>query len=226
MPRLDGSTSTEGTEKPQHGDDPSSPAPSRPGGHVGEARDGRVDEGKRHLAQARQPFDELLEKTPAVPGLTYEVASEGGVAGVWCREYGLAPERPFPAAVNDAQAAYAGLLARGYTRVALAGDSAGGGLALALLSIVEVLLDDSTRYADRVEESGGTCQCMSGKAWCTFYLPACCGGTARRGFADRGAAVFGGCVRGRCSGSGRRQRTAGAGELEFDAGDDPERFLE
>ena len=50
-------------------------------------------------------------------------------------EYGLAPERPFPAAVDDAQAAYAGLAAQGITRIALAGDSAGGGLALALVSL-------------------------------------------------------------------------------------------
>lgn len=48
--------------------------------------------------------------------------------------YGLAPERPFPAAVEDARAAYAGLVALGLTKIALAGDSAGGGLALVLLS--------------------------------------------------------------------------------------------
>ena len=237
--------------------------------------------------EARKPFDELMEQTPAAPGVTYEVASVGGVAGVWCRpadtpdaaaailyfhggayivgsalayqhfvgqivartqiaafvpEYGLAPERPFPAAVDDAQAAYAGLVAQGFTRIALAGDSAGGGLALSLLSLTvakakdgvslrplgavamspwtdlaltgdsmetraeadplltkealattahlylgkndprdprvsplyadltglppirihvgedEVLLDDSTRYGDRVDKSGGACQ--------------------------------------------------------------------
>ena len=237
--------------------------------------------------EARKPFDELMEQTPAAPGVTYEVATVGGVAGVWCRptdtpdaaaailyfhggayivgsalayqhfvgqivartqiaafvpEYGLAPERPFPAAVDDAQAAYAGLVAQGFTRIALAGDSAGGGLALSLLSLTvakakdgvslrplgavamspwtdlaltgdsmgthaevdplltkkalastahlyvgkndprdprisplyadlaglppirihvgedEVLLDDSTRYGDRVDKSGGACQ--------------------------------------------------------------------
>lgn len=49
--------------------------------------------------------------------------------------YRLAPEHPFPAAVEDAVAAYRGLLAAGTDprRLALAGDSAGGGLALAVM---------------------------------------------------------------------------------------------
>ena len=45
-------------------------------------------------------------------------------------EYGLGPERPFPAAVEDAEAAYRGLAGAGFRRIAVAGDSAGGGLAL------------------------------------------------------------------------------------------------
>ena len=50
-------------------------------------------------------------------------------------DYRLAPEHPYPAAVEDSVAAYAGLLAAGTDpgRVVLAGDSAGGGLALATL---------------------------------------------------------------------------------------------
>jgi acetyl esterase/lipase len=50
-------------------------------------------------------------------------------------DYRLAPENPYPAAVEDAQAAYVGLLARGIapSQIALAGESAGGGLAVALL---------------------------------------------------------------------------------------------
>ncbi len=48
-------------------------------------------------------------------------------------EYRLAPEHPFPAAVEDAQEIYRWLLAQGYTpeNIIIAGDSAGGGLSLA-----------------------------------------------------------------------------------------------
>jgi epsilon-lactone hydrolase len=49
--------------------------------------------------------------------------------------YRLAPEHPYPAAVEDGLAAYAGLLESGASpaRVLVAGDSAGGGLAVAAL---------------------------------------------------------------------------------------------
>ncbi|NWF69848.1 MAG: alpha/beta hydrolase, partial [Chloroflexi bacterium] len=51
-------------------------------------------------------------------------------------EYRLAPEHPFPAALEDALAAYRWLLRSGTTsqRIIFAGDSAGGGLAVAALS--------------------------------------------------------------------------------------------
>jgi phosphinothricin tripeptide acetyl hydrolase len=57
------------------------------------------------------------------------------VARVLVPEYRLAPEHPFPAAVDDAVAAYRWLLARGIAagRIAIAGDSAGGGLTVATL---------------------------------------------------------------------------------------------
>jgi monoterpene epsilon-lactone hydrolase len=50
-------------------------------------------------------------------------------------DYRLAPEHPFPAAIRDAEACYRGLVERGIKKIALTGDSAGGNLALVLLSI-------------------------------------------------------------------------------------------
>jgi epsilon-lactone hydrolase len=50
-------------------------------------------------------------------------------------DYRLAPENPYPAALEDARAAYEGLLQQGVDpdRIALAGESAGAGLAVATL---------------------------------------------------------------------------------------------
>lgn len=56
-------------------------------------------------------------------------------APVHALEYRLAPEHPHPAAVDDAIAAYRALRTAGHDpqRIAVAGDSAGGGLAVSML---------------------------------------------------------------------------------------------
>ncbi len=53
---------------------------------------------------------------------------------VFCAAYRLAPEHPFPAALDDSVEAYFYLLSKGYTpdRITLCGESAGGGLCYAL----------------------------------------------------------------------------------------------
>ena len=56
-------------------------------------------------------------------------------ADAFIPDYRLAPEHPFPAAVEDVEACYRGLVDTGVTRITLTGDSAGGNLALVLLSL-------------------------------------------------------------------------------------------
>jgi epsilon-lactone hydrolase len=71
---------------------------------------------------------------PDSVGLASDIARRVG-ALAYAVEYRLAPENPYPAAVDDALAAYRGLLDAGVdpASVAVVGESAGGGLALALL---------------------------------------------------------------------------------------------
>ncbi len=62
------------------------------------------------------------------------LALQAGV-DAFSADYRLAPRHPFPAALDDARACYLGLLADGHapSKLVLVGDSAGGGLATALL---------------------------------------------------------------------------------------------
>ena len=66
--------------------------------------------------------------------LSWRLARASGMR-VLMVNYRLAPETPFPAALQDATAVFEWLLSRGYAadKIVIGGDSAGGGLALATL---------------------------------------------------------------------------------------------
>lgn len=77
----------------------------------------------------------VLGSAEALTNFAGQIAARVG-ADTFVPDYRLAPEHPFPAAIDDAVAAYRGLVADGAERIVVVGDSAGGGLTLALLSIV------------------------------------------------------------------------------------------
>ncbi len=70
--------------------------------------------------------------------LASELGRSAGISAL-ALDYRLAPESPFPAAVDDALAGYKYLLDEGIKpgRIAIAGDSAGGGLTVALLLAIK-----------------------------------------------------------------------------------------
>lgn len=77
----------------------------------------------------------VLGSAQALTNFAGQIAARVG-ADTFVPNYRLAPEHPFPAAIDDAVAAYRGLVAEGAERIVVVGDSAGGGLTLSLLSIL------------------------------------------------------------------------------------------
>jgi epsilon-lactone hydrolase len=99
-------------------------------------------------------------------GMRIAAATEARVVLV---DYALAPEHPFPAALHDAVSVFTAALDRWPGTVFVGGDSAGGGLAVALgvaagrvgapLPMAEILLSpwcDLTISADSYESNGAT----------------------------------------------------------------------
>ena len=74
----------------------------------------------------------VVGSATAFHGYASHLVQRTGIA-VFVAEYRLAPEHPFPAALDDSTAALRGLEALGYARVGVVGSSAGGALAVGAL---------------------------------------------------------------------------------------------
>ena len=85
-------------------------------------------------------------------------------AAAFIPDYRLAPEHPYPAAVEDVRATYTGLFERSLGDVVLGGDSAGGSLALELLHWV-VRSEFQARPKAAILLSPITDLMLSGASW-------------------------------------------------------------
>jgi monoterpene epsilon-lactone hydrolase len=90
--------------------------------------------GSRHVVLYFHGGVYVLGDAAGAAGLASQVGRQAG-AEVISVDYRLAPEHPYPAAVDDALAAYEALLHNGTapSDIVFAGESAGGGLAVAAL---------------------------------------------------------------------------------------------
>jgi acetyl esterase/lipase len=88
-------------------------------------------------------------------------------ANAFIPDYRLAPEHPFPAAVDDVLACFRGLAQSGVRRIAATGDSAGGNLALVLGSRVTKAPVSGATLAGIVAISPVTDLTLSGASYYT-----------------------------------------------------------
>jgi monoterpene epsilon-lactone hydrolase len=99
--------------------------------------------------------------------LAGHIAVGAGVAA-FLPDYRLAPEYPFPAAVEDIRACYVGLTERGFSKIAITGDSAGGNLVVELLVHLATNNDSgSEALVGGVALSPVTDLALSGESWST-----------------------------------------------------------
>jgi acetyl esterase/lipase len=90
------------------------------------------------------------------------------LVAVFVPDYRLAPEHPSPAAAEDIQACYLGLTERGFSKIGITGDSAGGTLALGLLAHLAAKSDAASKaLVGGVALSPVTDLSLSGESWTT-----------------------------------------------------------
>jgi epsilon-lactone hydrolase len=103
----------------------------------------------------------------AFRNLAGQIAASAGVAA-FVPDYRLAPEHPFPAAAEDVRACYVGLVERGFSKIAITGDSAGGNLTLGLLVHLAANKDAAAKaLVGGVALSPVTDLSLSGESWST-----------------------------------------------------------